>query len=78
MSGPLGETELVVSEPRGPGDFSDLYALTKLRCSTCSSIWKQYRLAGSSLKPLRCPGCGKRTVDYHDGEPGRVVLHYMN
>lgn len=77
MSGPLGETELVVA-PSALGDFSDLYALTKLRCSTCSAIWRQYRLAGASLAPLRCPGCNRRTVQYHDGEPGKQTLHLMN
>lgn len=77
MSGPLGETELVVG-PSDVGNFSDLYALSKLRCSSCSAIWSQYRLAGSSLRPLRCPGCGRRTVQYYDGEPGRQSLHFMH
>lgn len=78
MAGPLGEIELVVVDAKRLGDFSDLYALTPLRCATCSAIWRQYRVAGSSLRQLRCPGCGRRTVEYHDGEPGNVVLHYLN
>lgn len=77
MAGPLGETELVVSIS-DLGNFSDLYALSTLRCRNCSAIWKQFRLAGSSLRPIRCPGCGRRAAQYHDGEPGPQSLHFWN
>lgn len=76
MAGPLGETEFVVC-PSRLGNFSDLYALSTLYCKRCSARWKQFRLAGSSLKSIRCPGCGRKAAQYYDGEPGPQSLHYL-
>ena len=74
----LGNDELVVIRGDRPGEIADVYALSSLRCGVCESVWKTYRQAGSSLHTLRCPSCGRRKVEYYEGEPSTARPSLLN